>query len=56
MPNKARKKIRIGISKLMPRPRMIDRKKLLYSSIVIIGVKLWPNCTTRIFSAPGSTQ
>jgi len=28
MPNNARKKIRIGISKLMPRPRMMERKKL----------------------------
>ncbi len=26
MPNRARKKIRIGISKLMPSPRITDRK------------------------------
>ena len=40
MPNMARKKMRIGISKLMPRPRMMERKKLEYSSMVTIGVKL----------------
>ncbi len=28
MPNIARKKMRMGNSKLMPRPRMMERKKL----------------------------
>ena len=55
MPNMARKKIRIGISKLMPRPRMMERKKLVYSSMVTMGVNLLPKSTIRILSAPGST-
>ena len=53
MPNRARKKIRIGISKLMPRPRMIDRKKPVYSSMVTMGVKLWPKSTIRILQRAG---
>ena len=55
MPNMARKKMRMGISKLMPRPRMMERKKPVYSSMVTMGVKLCPSSTIRILSAPGST-
>ena len=56
MPNMARKKMRMGNSKLMPRPRMMERKKPEYSSMVIIGVKFLPKSSIRICSAPGRTQ
>ncbi len=48
--------MRIGISKLIPSPRMIDKKKLEYSSMVTMEVKFLPKSTIRILRAPGSTQ
>ena len=42
MPINARKKIRIGISKINPMPRIMLRNSDVYSEIVIMGVNWLP--------------